>query len=196
MEGASWANMTIEGFEELEIFNFRGRNGEIFASTYLGILRSTESGATWSLYRNKWLQSMVSIRGRNAVLSGNINSLNRTIDDGLNWETVTAGLSVRRIHTIATSPTGSIFAADFDMLFRSTDRGERWDSLGFAVPLQSFPNILRGEADPFGGGAVDELHGCYGTDIPICLSPARVAGGVNPAVSYPLQRLWPFFQWR
>ena len=136
--GASWVRVTSKELETRTIMNFRGRNGEIFASNDNGhssfeILRSTNNGATWSAFGDGWNDKIV-LRGKNAVMVGSDTDLRRSVNEGVIWRTVTEGLSARDIRSLTVSPSGSIFAmSGYTTLFRSTDRGGEWEPLDARV---------------------------------------------------------------
>ncbi len=102
--------------------------GDIFAGTYDGVFRSTNSGVTWTysgLDENSIRQLTVDAAGN--VLVGTSEGLFRSTDKGDNW--IVTGFT-NDVDRVAVNDSGHIFVGtELNGLFRSTDDGDTWDEI-------------------------------------------------------------------
>ena len=112
----------------------------LFARTYDSLLRSTDSGTTWTKLAVPWssspTQSLQVLRGdRSRILAGTTTGLYVSDDLGLHWRRVTEVAAV--IERIFVSPLSDqlVVVHSRDGLSMSSDAGQTWNSI--ASPSRS-----------------------------------------------------------
>lgn len=115
------------------------------ADTYsIGVLKSTDAGATWATTGLTWTTSQQRLIRRmimdpdnnSALLAATSNGVYRTLDAGVTWSQVQVG----NFYDIEANPVGStniFYASTASQIYKSSDNGATWSS------IKSFTGIER-----------------------------------------------------
>jgi hypothetical protein len=71
----------------------------------------------------------------------------RSADGGATWQPNSNGLPFSRIYSVAASATGLVFAAADWRIYRSSDRGSNWNSMGSPTSFYGFQLLFPPAAD-------------------------------------------------
>jgi photosystem II stability/assembly factor-like uncharacterized protein len=139
--GALWTQvLPVGGSSQVWSIAFRADGMGFAAVNGFGVYRTTTNGDSWSLL---WPYPVVMSTGldhEGDVFVGTSGAgAYRTTDNGLNW--VSMNLPPRTVQSFAVSPNDHIFAGgsmtDGTLgVYRSTNRGEEWQSASIGLPTQ------------------------------------------------------------
>ena len=187
-DGGQTFTTVISGYNSGQAFVFSpgyASNGSLFHGDGYGqVLKSTDHGGTWNPVGNAG-SNILSLAISPAFatdqtlwagLSGL--GLRRSIDGGQTWQPLTSGLSgSENVHAVVLSPAyasdGLLLAGSLSGLYRSTDRGDHWNTsqtgilglivrqvaapLGFALGSPLFASTSQGLFKSTDGGASWQL---------------------------------------
>src|SRR5215813_9158251 len=112
--------------------------GTLYAGSSVGLYKSVNGGATWTLSANGLPREPVKAividpKNTNVVYAGTSNpprtgTVYKSVDSGANWMKSDAGLNARLVNALAISPSNSntIFAGTLSGMFKSVDGGANW----------------------------------------------------------------------
>jgi photosystem II stability/assembly factor-like uncharacterized protein len=137
-------------------------NGYIFAGCWenAGILRSTDNGNSWTYV----YPQIVSVYFASTILfdtNGDIyfptygKGVLRSTDDGDTWTEMNNGIGYNNIRALAKNSTGSLLAGGAYALYKSTNAGSNWYSVG--LPICGVNHIIINSND-------DIFAGVYGVN--------------------------------
>lgn len=130
-DGITWQATGREGLKYNDIRDVTVHRGQLYASTWFdGIVRSADSGKTWSKVVHKVIQEpwFLSILSVDSVLfAGSDRRLYRTTNEGITWDTLFSyGGDIADIMMV----DSAIYCAATDGVMRSLDTGKTWTDLG------------------------------------------------------------------
>jgi hypothetical protein len=101
----------------------------VFAGTdFDGIDRSTDTGRSWISVVPDSIVTAFAVSGTD-VYAGGSRGVYRSVDDGVHWTPVSAGLGNAWVTSLAISPAGIIAGTFGHGLFFSTDNGSLWNAV-------------------------------------------------------------------
>ncbi|MBK7630251.1 MAG: T9SS type A sorting domain-containing protein [Ignavibacteriales bacterium] len=110
----------------------------MFGSDNYSLLKSSDKGVTWTQTSlNTSITDITVNSNLQLFAASNENGLYRSIDNGLNWERLSGGLTSGRYSSIIVHPNGYIFAGSLTLLegvFRSTNNGNTWTQVSNGLP--------------------------------------------------------------
>ena len=115
-----------------------GPGGGIFAATYNGIYRSTDSGERWTPLSRRLgspFTLAVAVDPQSGALhAGTAAGLYASRDDGRSWSDASEGLVNRFVTALArgSAPASPLFAGTNGGIYRSDDGGRRWSPVRLA----------------------------------------------------------------
>ncbi len=116
-----WSNYPIQSirFDSL---------GNAFAASNYGVIRSLDTGATWTNVLSAGAFSIwITPAGTIFIANG---SVWRSSDSGGTWVQMNTGLTSNSVISVAVKDNGLVFAGAMDgSIFRSTDGGQNWQRL-------------------------------------------------------------------
>jgi photosystem II stability/assembly factor-like uncharacterized protein len=132
--GEDWIQIN-NGLADLDIWTVAiNRSGHIFAGTYTaGAYRSTDDGDTWVQLNSPWLGNEtrdLAIDSSGYIFAGTGDlGFYRSTDSGDTWAEVNNGLDAltEGANLLDVTPSGVLFAATQDGVFRSYDHGNMWE---------------------------------------------------------------------
>lgn len=107
--------------------------GHLWAGTQWGLYHSRDGGVNWSPVVGPGAvraTALMTAKG-GQVLLGNDDGVFAWDEETGGWMALGVGLPRRTVRGLAQGPTGVLFAATDDGVYRSTDRGTRWESAGW-----------------------------------------------------------------
>lgn len=185
--GANWAPVGLQGFEQLAINPFNP--SVFFGLSARRVWRSANAGVSWTPTEDglpQFTATRLAWASDGTLYTGTFGfGVYRTNNSGFSWEPANAGISDRRIQTLAVSPTNPallLAGTDIGEIFRSADQGESWELI-LSTPLAGTimnitwdllqaGTIYAATLDGFykttdGGNEWTELNGKRGTSIAI-----------------------------
>ncbi|MBM3210785.1 hypothetical protein FJZ33_01080 [Candidatus Poribacteria bacterium] len=134
--GNKWERMSIEKFSNIiSDYAVNHRNTQVIyaASWSDGILKSTDSGRTWSVInKNGCYQIAIDPIHTETLLTGGVNKLYKSIDAGKTWELIERGLPKGINRSVLVDPIDHRIvytAIDKAGVFSSKNGGEIWQQL-------------------------------------------------------------------
>jgi photosystem II stability/assembly factor-like uncharacterized protein len=105
-------------------------NGDILASSYLGLYRSTDNGISWSFIQSPENRGLITVTTDGTIFmpfylansTDTISRIYRSTNEGYSWETVGLPWAL----SFGSTPDGGILASDLQGLYKSMDRGATW----------------------------------------------------------------------
>jgi photosystem II stability/assembly factor-like uncharacterized protein len=143
---ASWAKVELPGLRgRVERLQSSG-DGRIAALTTEGVFKSEDSGSSWAPCGQPpvdavWYGVTLDSRGGLAATS---RGLLRSTDRCASWSPVRGGLDQATVSAVLFHPqhAGEAFAAQFGLIFRTTDGGLTWRPLGDKGRNGAYPSAL------------------------------------------------------
>jgi len=118
------------GSFDASVYGFAVCGEALFAATSQGVLRSSNSGASWSLVspidREEWHYIA---SNKSVVVSAGLHTLELSPDAGRSWRSVALPTKTMQLSAIAVDGGGSLWVADRDGVYYSTDKGASWHML-------------------------------------------------------------------
>ena len=153
---AQWVKQIMPYSTGIIISSLMVDGNYIYASSNIGIFRSTDSGASWvianSSLANEGITSLIVAGGQ--IIAGTSSGIYLSIDNGSNWSEATLNLSDVYVSSFAISGN-IVFAGTEINVYRSPDSGKSWivDTFGsnnfedVQAISASGSNILAGTLD-------------------------------------------------
>jgi photosystem II stability/assembly factor-like uncharacterized protein len=117
------------------------RDGDqLYAATPSGMLRSSDSGRTWTLVSPPQHVERVAASGK-TLLAATHDGLLVSTDGGANWRVTTFPESRVVVHALVLAGR-TVYAATGRGLFRSPDLGDNWERHGRGIPLGPVYDVL------------------------------------------------------
>ena len=130
--GVNWERVFSNGIENTQVFSIVTNSaGIIFAGTTNGVFKSADEGVTWDPIgmQDQYVNSIVSI-GTSTLIGTNSSGFHRWKSSGTTWENINVGLFVNKTLSVAIDQTTqNYFAVTSVGIFRSTNRGDLWQSV-------------------------------------------------------------------
>jgi photosystem II stability/assembly factor-like uncharacterized protein len=130
---AQWMPMNAlpnAGNGDIDVLGVAGTT--LFASTYTGFFRSTDSGSNWSAVNsglpNPCFVEAFAVIGENIFIATVQGNIFRSTDNGTSWDTVNHGLPPSRGYPVASGP--NLFVIYNDSIYLSKDSGHSWTPMG------------------------------------------------------------------
>jgi uncharacterized protein (TIGR03437 family) len=143
--GQTWTQLSISPYGQLASpvnAIVIGSTGAILAATNQGILISTDGGSTWTAGAGLPVQNnqTLALSPEDPSIVYLVNSgsqVQRSTDGGQTFSTVFSSNHLTQLSRVAVDPRNpsTVYATDYDLLFRSTDVGQTWSQL-------SLPNSI------------------------------------------------------
>jgi|GEM_PF-2411169 photosystem II stability/assembly factor-like uncharacterized protein len=152
---------TDDGQTWIQVYSELYNSGDNFISTitttpndvilaggaYNGVVRSTDSGTTWSSSTNGLPSnincSKIRARPDGIVFMGSgSNGMFRSLDDGISWVAINNGLGSLSVTSIAMNSDGKVFVGTSRGVFESTNSGDNWTPLNSGLLDLSVTSIL------------------------------------------------------
>ena len=109
------------------IYSLAAGSDTVYAAGSLGLLRSTDSGATW-VRPAEVMEPQVFVAAADAhVAVADLNTLRRSTDNGKTWSTLTLPSGLTQIVALAASDDGTVWVGGREGLFYTAD-GSRWET--------------------------------------------------------------------
>jgi len=151
-------------------------NNIFVATDFAGIFRSTDNGLSWQQINTNLIQvdrkyyntsSLVSLN--NIVYTGNSNfedsaGIYRITEAGTAWEKLVGFTGYSHIITLFVTKNGNIFAGCYQGMYRSTNNGSKWDSIGTVLNWNELGYAFRFTTDALGRLYVGTRKGIYISD--------------------------------
>jgi ligand-binding sensor domain-containing protein len=117
-----------------------------YAATSMGLLQSSDRGATWKGGAIQGQQDFISVAsyGQNVVAAAR-RALVVSFDDGLNWTSPRLPGFITVVRDVTFDSAGNIWIASREGLWVSKDSGESWQHIMDGVPAM---DVLSVHADP------------------------------------------------
>ncbi|MBK6504264.1 MAG: T9SS type A sorting domain-containing protein [Ignavibacteria bacterium] len=146
--GNSWIQTGL-GLPQSQISGLISQSRDLFACSYdFGLFNSTNEGTSWTEDNSSFSGHQVSsfsVVDNYLLASTTGNKLLRTSNNGLNWSSSAVGITGVNISRLL-SKDGLLFCVTYDNVFRSTDQGDSWTSLGlndqYNVDLISYRDYI------------------------------------------------------
>jgi len=204
--GQTWQFKTLGGYNvglETSAFQFNPTNSaQVLAASTQGLLRSTDGGETWGGYGNvnaSFFTLVTDPASATTLYAGNItgSGIYKSTDGGAHWVAINTGLPANQGATsalplvigLALDPARSttVYAGTYgNGLYRSTDGGSHWSSIGTGMRTTSITAIAFESstlvASTVGAGVYQSVDG-GGTWTPT--NAGLDAGIVNSLLSDP-----------
>lgn len=146
--GSTW-HATTRGLNSQVIYRIATNlQGELYAGTIGGLMRSTDQGRTWAnvAHPRKYSQALA-IDSLGTIYSSDDSTIWRSTDNAKSWTRLT--LDPKRFYTrwITIGPDNTVYAlfqyeGSESRMLRSFDRGETWHRLDTALPNKYVYQIL------------------------------------------------------
>jgi photosystem II stability/assembly factor-like uncharacterized protein len=144
----------------------------IYAGTYGGVFKSTDSGSNWSEMSTGLTATIVYSLGidptnTQVIYTGTRDGVFKSTDSGLNWAKINTGLTTNtKVNSIGIDPTNTqvIYTGTRDGVFKLTNGGTKWiqtsltdtDVESFAIDPTNTQVIYAGT---YGGGVFKSVNG-------------------------------------
>ncbi len=123
------------------------------------ILRSTDSGATWTLLQNglpldagplaAGPLAVDPVQGQTVYMITTGGDFYKTADGGSTWSLINGDFRGRKVQLLIAAPSGSLYlAVGYDNVYESTDGGQSWAPLGEAPRPYMFFDLAADPLDP------------------------------------------------
>jgi photosystem II stability/assembly factor-like uncharacterized protein len=120
---------------------FASSGSNIFASSELGIYRSTDNGTSWVLASTPIYANVLTANGTNLFAGIDNSGVMISKDSGTSWTTINAGMKNITINAIAVSGT-KLFAGGIGGVFFSLDSGISWTKVNNNIGDTSIEAML------------------------------------------------------
>ena len=162
--GQTWVNASVSGAERIEL------NSICFASDSLGfavgggtVFRTKDRGISWKGTKINNLGGIMMdvefINEKKGMIA--CGKLLETTDGGLKWSV--PGSSSLRVRTLSLLNENIIFAADYEVISKSTDFGNNWSSLS-GYTGETFKLVFKSEKIGYAFGRGQYSGGDFGHD--------------------------------
>lgn len=128
--GTSWT-VTNNGLQGIGLHDITSQGSDLLLATTSGLFRSSDAGDSWSHVALENNYCLTALLVNDTIYIGTTAGILRSIDNGVTWTEHSNGMNAhdRSILALATSPSGTLFAASEAYAYRSTDHGENWETL-------------------------------------------------------------------
>ena len=147
-DGANW-EMVYHDSGSYGIYNLirSPQSGHLFLHTNYGdLLRSTDSGTSWVWVSSDTIggsQYPTAINSNGDFYAGtDFEGMLRSEDEGVTFVTINGRLISNLVYQVAASRQNSVYALTEDLVFRTTDSGNTWKRLDFAIGEELVPPAL------------------------------------------------------
>ena len=121
--------VAVKSFDA-SVFGFAVTGDTIFAATSGVVLRSVNSGLTWtpvaSIPADEWRYVAAS---KAMVAAASLNALQLSADSGKTWRAPTLPTGGRQLSALAIDGDGTLWIADRDAVYYSANQGANWQTL-------------------------------------------------------------------
>lgn len=174
-DGDNWELIT-DGIIDSKIYSMglvvdRLSPNRLFAATFgNGVLRSTNSGASWTSvgFAPDWVYSVAVNSGSSSIVYAGLvnNGLYRSTNGGDNWSPSYYGISVVPVSSLVAIPgdPASLYAGTTSVL-RTTNLGASWSTVGSGLPTDTVNELLQHPANPRLLYALTNSKGLYRIDL-------------------------------
>lgn len=146
--GTTWVKLD-NGFYNNAVFGFAiDKENNLYAGTDLGyIYKSTNDGSSW----NKVFQSTVTnsgiaeidISSEGIIYASNIyEGILRSTDNGLTWQVAYHDNTIQGKYPLKVNKNDEIYAANYNTIFKSTDKGDTWKDVTDNLKYTTIENIV------------------------------------------------------
>jgi photosystem II stability/assembly factor-like uncharacterized protein len=153
--GVSWTHVESDlvGDWENEIYSFTSNSNGLFIGTRTCIIRSIDSGVTWSepdsSLRECPIYCLLSKSGR--IIAGSDGGVFVSSDSIVSWKKIPFGFKSAHVEAFANCGDAIFAASSYNGVFRSDDNGARWRAVNSGLANTSVFSLISHDSTLFAG---------------------------------------------